>query len=141
MSDYEMGRDIGELMCRMQALEDRVATLEHSADDCGCGAAEAEGERTARALTEEEMREDDARGEKQQVVYCEYVVTGFFGNRCPGIRINDSLCISPCPSCPNVRRINLLNANGTPMCSVQVIRGSGTPCTQCPPGGHKFVWV
>ena len=122
MSKYTMGRDIGDLLCRVAMLEDRIARLEAVGDGCGCDDAPGDGERTARALTDKEIKKLEDGGKKQQAAYCEYVVTGFYGPRCPGISINDSLCISPCPTCPNLRRINLVTANGTAMCSVQVIR-------------------
>lgn len=132
MSKYAIGRDIGELQQRVKALEERLASLE--AGRCAC-----EDEADARQLSDEELKELEA-GRKQPPTWCHYVVTGFFGPACPGIRINDDLCIRPCPSCPPLKRINLQTANGARMCTVQVIP-AGAACVNCPPNGHKFVWV
>ncbi|MCG6901381.1 MAG: hypothetical protein LJE68_01750 [Rhodobacter sp.] len=141
MGKFQIGRDIGELLCRVECLEERIRKLE--ARHCGCSDGKILSEATARMLSKEEIDDiETTEIEKQPAGYCLCVVTGFFGPRCPGIRINDDLCVRPCPPCPSLNRINLLNADGTPMCSVQVIVATPGSCAPgCPPGGHKFVWV
>ena len=133
MNEFEIGRIIGELTCRVSALEARIRALESTSCDCDDDAVEM----TARLLDDDEIAEN----EKQQVTYCLFVVAGFIGQPCPTIRINDTLCILPCPPCSTGRyRIKLLDAQGNRMCTVFGASFGG--CQGCPPNNsHKFTWV
>lgn len=132
MNEFDIGRIIGELTCRLSALEEKVSTLESTSCDCDDTV-----EMTARLLSDEELTKE----EKQQVNYCLFVVAGYHGPPCPSIRINHTLCIRPCPPCSTGRyRIRLLDAQGNHMCTV--FGSSVGKCHGCPTvDSHKFVWV
>jgi len=131
MSKYEMGRDIGELLARVENLELRLAELE------GCSCAESDDvEGNLRQLTEKEIKGN----EQAKTSYCLYMVGGFVGKACPTIKIGDFLCVTPCPPCHDISRLNLNDSKGNFMCTVIVRPGAAGRCTGCPPGGHKFIW-
>lgn len=139
MSKYQIGKDIGGLLERVRALEECVGR-----STCGCGPSAVEGsERTVRFMTDQEKEQSQrkSREEKQAAQYCTYMVAGFVGNACPGIAIGDILCVSPCPPCPDIARLRILNANGTVLCTVIVRWAAAGHCIDCPPGGHPLVWV
>lgn len=139
MNEYEIGKDIGGLLERVRALEHRVGSSK-----CGCGSAGTEkSERTVRFMTdqEKEQHQRKRRDEKQATQYCTYMVAGFVGNACPGIAIGDFLCVSPCPPCPDVARLRILDAQGNVVCTVIVRWAAAGNCTDCPPGGHMFIWA
>lgn len=140
---YSMGRDIGELLARVKALEERLDRHEHGGR-CSCGGDAPRAGHGDTVVTEDirmMTEKEQSSYEKGRGEYCVYGVAGFVGRACPGIRIGDFLCVSPCdPPCPDINRINLFDAKGNFMCTVIVRWAGGGRCQDCPPGGHKFVW-
>jgi hypothetical protein len=128
MSNYKMGRDVGELFARVQALEEKAAR-------CICDDT-AIVERVIRPLTSEEEKILKGKGN-----FCVYFVGGFVGNPCKGINIGDFICVSPCPPCSDIPRLKIVDAKGKPLCTLIVRVGAAGACGACPAGGHQFTWV
>ncbi len=131
MSKYNIGKDIGELFARVKALEEIMMR-------CTCGKNGVE-EFVIRSLTTEELSRAEKDEDKGK--FCIYSVVGFVGDPCPNINIGDHICVSPCPPCPNISRLKLINAQGGTMCTVIVGWASQGRCRTCPPGGHRFTWA
>jgi hypothetical protein len=134
MSKYKIGKDIGRLL-------ERVKALEQKASRCSCEDGSMDGsERTVRRMTDEEQQQQQP-AQTRAPLYCTYMVAGFAGAACPGIAIGDILCISPCPPCPDIARLRVVDAKGRTIC-VLIVRWAGAGhCSECPPDGLKFIWV
>jgi hypothetical protein len=129
MSEYLIGKDIGMLLARVEALEAAV-----KAKPCVCE--EKEGRHgVVRVLTKEEG-ETFKRAPPQ---WCTYSCLG----ACPPLGINfmDDICVTPCPPCPDVIALRVINAQGAEICTFRVKWNGAGHCTECPPGGHQFHWA
>ena len=131
MSKYKIGKDIGRLMARVEALEKKARC---SCEDRTGGG----GERTIRRATEEEQQQ---AAQARAPMYCIYFVGGFNGPPCPGIAIGDFICVSPCPPCPDVNQLRIVDAQGKTVCILNVRWGAAGHCSDCPPDSPKFIWV
>ena len=130
MSKYKIGKDIGKLIERVKCLEEKTSR-------CTCQELKG-GELSVRFLTEEEQKTI----QKKKGKFCVYFVGGFVGRPCPNININDFICVSPCPPCPDIARLRIVDAQGNPVCTLIVRWGAAGGCDDCPPpGGHKLTWV
>lgn len=142
MAKYQIGKDIGEILCRLEALEKKVACC------CDYGPGE-KGELTVRILTDEERELDDREREEREPgdgerkrpggIWCTYMTM----TSCPplGIRFGDTLCVSPCPPCPDIIALRVVDAQGNTICTMRVRWLGAGHCTDCPPGGHRFIWA
>ena len=131
MSKYQMGKDIGEIFCRLKALEEKMAY-------CTCGKGKKD-ELVVRGLTDEERESYDRDKEKAAGIWCPYITM----TACPplGIGFGDTICVSPCPPCPDINFIRIVNAAGATICTMRVRWATAGHCSDCPPGGHRFIWV
>jgi len=128
MSKYKMGKDVGRLLARVEALE---AALHHR---CSCGPSSSE--MVVRQLTEEEQSE---LKRKRGTQWCTYSA---LSDCAPlGIKFMEDICVQPCPPCPDVIALRVVNAAGREICTIRVRWSGAGHCTDCPPGGHRFVWV
>lgn len=131
MNEYEIGRDIGDLFSRVKYLEERSVRYT-------CEASRG-GEAIVRQLTTDELESE--RGTSRKGHFCVYAVAGFVGNPCKGIRIGDFICVSPCPPCPDISILRIVDAHGKLLCTLRVRIGAAGGCDPCPPGGKKFTWA
>ncbi|MCB1909226.1 MAG: hypothetical protein KDH15_17810 [Rhodocyclaceae bacterium] len=138
MNRYRIGREIGELVKRVEALEG-------GGKPCGCGGgggAQGSGggliELPVRPLGDGEQPADEC---SQAAPSCVYFVAGFVGKPCPGIRSGDFICVSPCPPCPDIPRLRVVDGQGRTVCILVVRPGAAGGCDPCPPGALRFTWA
>jgi hypothetical protein len=129
MSEYQIGKDVGELFERVKALEEAA----EASKSCKCHET-----RKIRLLTDEEKKNSVPREAPPQP-WCTYIALG----ACPALNINfgDDLCVRPCPPCPDIIAVIIVDAKGKEICTLRVKWSNAGHCTECPPGGHLFVWV
>ena len=144
MKAYRIGREIGELV-------KRVEVLEGAGKPCGCGGRGGSGgdgsggggsgglvELPVRPLDDGDPVADDCA---QATPACLYFVAGIVGKACPGIAIGDFICVSPCPPCPDIPRLRVVNRQGRTVCILIVRPGAAGGCDPCPPGALRFTWA
>lgn len=89
---------------------------------------------TIRALSDREQEELEGLDE-----WCTYLAL----NGCPPENINmgDTICIQPCPPCPDITLLRIVDHNGSPICSLGVRWAAAGHCVQCDPNGKKYSWA
>lgn len=137
MSKYQIGRDISEIFTRLKVLENKLACCICGEVECVCGKSE-KGELVIRCLTDEE-RDSLDRDKKRATIWCPYITM----TACPplGIQFGDTICVSPCPPCPDITSLRIVDAQGDTVCTMRVRWATAGHCSKCPPGGHRFIWV
>lgn len=128
MSKYRIGKDIGKLLARVKALEQKAAR---------CPCEDSVITMRVRELSAAEVAAED----RKKTPHCLYAVGGFVGPACPGIAIADIICVSPCPPCQDISRLTIVNAAGATICTLIVRWAAGGRCSDCPPGSARFTWV
>ena len=125
MSEYSIGKDIGELFSRVKALEEKSSS-------CDCNTPVPGGEMIARCLEGDEIS-DCA---KQKIQWCTYITQ----TSCPelGINFGDTLCVMPCPPCNDIIFVRIVDKHGATICVLRVRFAAAGSCTDCPPGGVKL---
>ena len=146
MNEYKVGKDIGEILARLNCLEEKVSLLSISKKPCSCREGD-DNIMNVRIPTKEEEKyfhRPKKEGNVEKLpLHCLYAVTGIIGAACPGgsPRIGDVLCISPCPPCPQILRLRIVDGNGNQLCMLAVNWANQGVCAQCPPGGLPYIWV
>ena len=90
---------------------------------------------TLRAMTDEEEKE----AEEQAAEWCTYIAATPYAPL--GINVGDDFCVRPCPPCPDITRVQIVNPRGAVICTLAVLRLAAGHCSACPPGGHRFTWA
>ncbi len=59
--------------------------------------------------------------------------------KCLNISAYDELCVQPCPPCPDIISLTLLDTKGNEVCTIRVDNISAGHCTGCT-SKHRFTW-